>query len=153
MAILMSDLLLSYELNRSSGKKISLAKGNEMISQNDRLHHIVKADITSHLRTIARATDFSDLDEVPTFTPENPCYVLVVVNPPTNRRMDSINWYPTVKPLIDGLVDAELFSDDNDEVITSVTFIPGVKTSNKKYRIDLHIRAGILPGHPLRSTK
>lgn len=116
-----------------------------MISQNDRLHHIVKADITSHLRAIARATDFSEFDEIPTFTPESPCYILVVVHPPTNRRMDSPNWYPTVKALIDGLADAGLFSDDNDTVITSVTFIPGTKTPNKKYKIDLHVRAGKLP--------
>lgn len=142
----MSDLKLSYELNRSSGKKSSLSKGNEMLNQNDRLYHMTKAEIASHLRTIALETDFSEFDEIPTFTPESPCYILVVVHPPTNRRMDSPNWYPTVKPLIDGLTDAGIFSDDNDDVITSVTFIPsGTKTSNKKYKIDLHIRAGKLP--------
>lgn len=141
----MSNLLLSYELNRSSGKNSSLAKGNEMISSNDRLHHIVKSQITRHLREIAGETDFlADHDEVPRYTPENKCFIVVVVNPPTNRRMDSPNWYPTVKALIDGLSDAGIFEDDDDSVITSVTFIRGQKTDNKKYRLDLHIRAGTL---------
>lgn len=145
VVIRMSNLTVSYVLNRSSGKNSSLAKGNEMISSNDRLHHIVKSQITSHLRELASETDFlADHYEVPRFTPENKCYIVVVVNPPTNRRMDSPNWYPTVKALIDGLSDAGIFEDDDDSVISSVTFIRGQKTDNKKYRLDLHIRAGIL---------
>lgn len=147
--IWMASLIASYDLKRSSGKKVSRAKGNEMVSANDRLHHILKHQLTSHLRALALETDFSEQgfseqEPLPVFTRGNPCHIIVVVHPPTNRRMDSPNWYPTVKPLIDGLTDAGIFADDDDEVITSVTFLPGEKTTTKKYRIDLHIIAGIL---------
>ena len=56
--------------------------------------------------------------------------------------MDGPNWYPTVKPLIDGLVDMGMFEDDNDQVITAMVFVPGVKTNNKKYLIILEIHSG-----------
>lgn len=140
----MSEIIASYELNRSSGKKSSLAKGNEMISSNDRLHHMVKAELTNHLRAMARETDFSEYDEIPTFSMDRKCHVIAIIHPPTNRRMDAPNWYPTVKALIDGLTDAGVFEDDNNMVITSLTFVPGQKTNNKKYKIDLHIREGII---------
>lgn len=144
IVIRMGDLILSYVLNRSTGKKSSLAKGNEMISSNDRLHHMAKSQLTGHLREMASETDFSEYGTLPAFTSDNKCHIIVVVNPPTNRRMDSPNWYPTVKALVDGLTDIGLFADDDDSVISSITFMRGQKTDNKKYRLDLHIKAGTL---------
>lgn len=106
---------------------------------------MAKSKITKHLREKATASVLEDdWNDIPTFTTNNQCHVIAIVNPPTNRRMDSPNWYPTVKALIDGLSDAGVFADDNDKVISSVTFVPGVKTTDKKYRIDLHIKEGIL---------
>ncbi|MGN7703499.1 hypothetical protein [Cellulosimicrobium sp. 22601] len=36
---------------------------------------------------------------------------------PDNRRRDTPNLYPTIKPLIDGLVDAGVLVDDHDGVV------------------------------------
>lgn len=39
--------------------------------------------------------------------------VEVYVYPPTKRRLDPPNLYPTVKPLIDGMTDAHIWDDDD----------------------------------------
>lgn len=134
-----------YELNRSTTKGRALRGGNEMISSNDRLCPHVKAELTAHLRKLSTeiALQTYEKSKRTRFSENRPCYIGVVVCPPTKRRMDAPNWYPTVKALIDGLTDAEVFEDDNNKVITSMTFIPGPKTENKKYRIEIVIREGV----------
>lgn len=49
--------------------------------------------------------------------------------PPTNRRRDVENYFPTVKPLVDGLVDAGIAPDDTTEYYVSSTPVlhPAVK--------------------------
>lgn len=108
-----------FTLKRST-KKRTLASGNEVISSNDRLFHHVKAELTAHLRALSG-------QETPThfYDEENPCFVLVEVHPPTKRRMDPPNFYPTVKALLDGLTDAGQWSDDNSKVIDCLSFRPG----------------------------
>lgn len=136
-----------YELNRSTNKKCALRGGNEMISSNDRLCPHVKAELTAHLRKLSAEIAYT-ADSHPEnhmFTKERPCYIGVIICPPTARRMDNPNWYPTVKALVDGLTDAGVFEDDNNKIITSMTFVPGPKTDNKKYRIELIIREGVDP--------
>ncbi len=134
-----------YELNRSTAKGRALRGGNEMISSNDRLCPHVKAELTAHLRKLSTEVALQTYEhpERTMFSEQRPCYIGVVVCPPTNRRMDSPNWYPTAKALIDGLTDAGVFEDDNNKVITSVAFVPGPKTDNKKYRIEIIIREGV----------
>lgn len=106
-----------------------------MISANDRLFHHVRAAIAQHLRQLSGT-------EKPTykFSPESPCRITVTVNPPTKRAMDSPNWYPTVKALLDGLTDAGQWTDDNDKVIKEVAFRPGELSNIKQcYRLDIRI--------------
>ena len=55
----------------------------------------------------------------------HPCQVIITISSSSKRRKDGPNLYPTAKPLIDGLVDAGLLVDDNDDVIREYTFIPG----------------------------
>lgn len=134
-----------YELTRSTAKGKALRGGNEMISSNDRLDPHTKAELTAYLRSLS--TDialetYESFDDTK-FTEKNPCYIGVIICAPTARRMDSPNWYPTVKALIDGLTDAGVFEDDNNKIITSMTFLPGPKTDNKKYRIEIIIREGV----------
>jgi len=38
----------------------------------------------------------------------------------TNRRRDPHNYYPTIKPIIDGLTDAGLWPDDTAEYVATV---------------------------------
>lgn len=145
------DSKFVFDLQRKTGKKIYLKHGNEMISANDRLHHIPKNDITSHLRELGglfgqkfkRQNNIKGEDFV--YTKQRPCHIVVVINPPSARRMDAPNWYPTIKGLVDGMTDAGIFSDDNDEVVQSITFIPGEKTADGKYLIELNLIKGKRP--------
>mgnify|MGYP000897470469 CR=1 FL=1 len=88
-----------FELSRRTKKgHNTLKKGNQMISANDRLHHHVKATITSYLRQLPSEYEW----DAPQYDKKRPCIVTIDVQPPTKRRMDAPNWYPTVKALIDG---------------------------------------------------
>lgn len=64
--------------------------------------------------------------EVPEF---KKCNVRVVVYPPTSRRVDPPNFYPTVKPIIDGMTDANVWADDDWTHIPEMTFVHGGKKS------------------------
>lgn len=139
-------ITFTFELARSSKKAKALRNGNEMISSNDRLHYRVKSELAAHLRALSRdqAIHNAPLSGYEPFSKNRPCRVGIRVYPPTRRRMDTPNWYPTVKPLIDGLTDAGVFTDDNNTVITSMTFIPGNEISGtKKYRIEILIQEGM----------
>lgn len=135
-----------YELTRSTAKNKARRGGNEMISSNDRLDPHTKAELTKYLRELSTKTaleQFEKIGNVPYFSEEHPCHIGITICAPTNRRMDSPNWYPTIKALIDGLTDAGVFEDDNNKIITSMTFLPGETTDNKKYRIEIVIREGV----------
>ena len=132
-----------YELSRSIAKGHSLRGGNEMISANDRLSIHVKADLTAHLRKLSTDVAHETYEHIEMFSEDRTCYMAIVVSPPTKRRMDVPNWYPTVKALIDGLTDAGVFEDDNDNVIKSYMFMRGPVTDNKKYRIELILHSTV----------
>lgn len=57
------------------------------------------------------------------------CDIKIVVFPPSARRIDPPNFYPTVKPLIDGLTDANAWDDDDWKHLTSMTFLHGGEKS------------------------
>lgn len=126
-----------WELTRKSGKNISLRKGNEMLNANDRIHHMVKREITKHLRTLGCYT--TKERQHTCYTPENPCIVDVVIYSPTKAIYDPPNWYATVKPLMDGMTDSGVWSDDNYTVIKCTTFRHGGYTTNSKWKIELNI--------------
>ena len=144
----MQPICISFDLCRSTKGSRNLRSGNEMVNANDAMHFKVKGDIVAHLRNMSRQKAEECIEELdmerPIFTRENPCHIFIYVCPPSKRRTDAPNWYPTIKPLIDGLTDANVLEDDNDEIITSLTFIPGVKTVNKKYQIIMELRPGLL---------
>lgn len=127
----------TYELNRSTAKGHSLRGGNEMISANDRLDIHVKADLTAHLRKLSTGVAQETYEHIEMFSENQTCHMGIIISPPTKRRMDVPNWYPTIKALVDGLTDAGVFEDDNDNVIKSYLFLRGPVTDNKKYRIEL----------------
>lgn len=139
-------LRLHYELARSTKSHCSFKAGNQMINANDAMHFHVKKEIVAYLRDLSHitATNYIGVlnEQECLYSKEHPCHIIVQISPPSNRRMDAPNWYPTVKALMDGLTDAGVFKDDNDKVITSFTFIPGTKTDNGLYHIDLEVRPG-----------
>lgn len=123
-------------LKRHSGK--TLTQGNEMLSSNDRYHPQVKAQITKHLRNLAKMS--AKYQKTP-FSEDNPCELQIDVQPPTKARMDAPNVYPTVKALVDGLVDKRVLTDDNNQIIKRTIFestqLSGIKGH---YRIILTLK-------------
>lgn len=111
---------------------------NLVINSNDRFHFRPEAKMVKNLRLIARAE--AGLNVKPVFSPNRPCTVAVTVYAPTRRRLDPPNLYPTVKALIDGLTDANLWPDDNHEVIKMMSFrYGGLSGESGKFKIVLDI--------------
>jgi hypothetical protein len=86
-----------------------------LISANDRLNWYEKARRTAWLRTLGRARILAAHPWPVTLT-------VTVTYPPLARRRDASNLAPTVKGLLDGIVDAGLLPDDNDRVIVATTY-------------------------------
>ncbi len=49
-----------------------------------------------------------------------PCTVQLTLDVPDSRRRDPHNYYPTVKAVVDGLVDAGCWPDDTPEYVTTL---------------------------------
>lgn len=132
---------IGFDLSRKTGKNITLRRGNMMISANDRMHYQVKGKITQFLRELScyECKHTGLVPKMP-YSPSRPCTVIVTVRPPTARRNDAPNWYPTVKALVDGLTDAGVWTDDNNTVIKAMTFIAGEKSGTDRYRFELEVR-------------
>lgn len=136
----MAEQTFTFSLSRKSGNK-GLNKGNQIISTNDRMHPMVKAKITSYLRLLSFDT-VKQKGMIEKFNPNYPCEVIMIVYPPTKRRMDPHNLAITLKALIDGMTDAGLFTDDDYHVVDMVSFRHGGKTSgDKNYRIDIIVKS------------
>ncbi len=78
------------------------------LSMNDRMHHIVKAKKVAELRALmhSMARHVPEVDRIE---------VRLVQYVNTRRRRDDENLVATLKPLCDGLVDAEIVPDDTRE--------------------------------------
>lgn len=123
-------IILTFELTRK-----------QMISANDRLHFKQKAKITRFLRELAKYEGSNTLKDwygLP-FSEDKPCNVRVVIFSPTMRKYDPPNWSPTSKALLDGLTDAEFWTDDNYNIIKEVSFSHGGKSGTDNYKIKLEI--------------
>lgn len=99
----------------------------DTLTSNDRLHFRDVARRASALRKLASKETVQPL--------QSPVRVTVTVQQDTARRFDPANWYPTVKPLIDGLVDAGILSDDDSKNIEQVTFTHGQTQCEKGHTV------------------
>ena len=93
------------------------------MTSNHRLHHMEKADRAKRLRILARARAAQLRLKV-----QSPVSVKVTIRTPTNAVFDPPNAWPTVKPIIDGLVDAGVLEDDSSTQVPEITFVRGAKT-------------------------
>lgn len=137
-------LKFNFVLTRKGGKNNSLTNGNQIINANDRMNWRIKGLIAQFLRQLGhdKSIDMHYSPDNPLFSPENPCVVSILVLAPTRRRFDAPNLYPTVKPLIDGMTDAGVWSDDNNHVIKSMTFATSEQLSGSHdYVISITIDA------------
>lgn len=88
------------------------------LNMNDRSHWAVKAKATAAWR---EAAFFAVRQRWPRCEPR-PFSVVQLVIPVRSLkvRRDPSNWYPTVKAVVDGLVDAGVFADDSSKHLATV---------------------------------
>ena len=90
---------------------------NEWISANDRMHWRERANRTKRLRRRGYFEAHRN-----GLLPMRRAFVTVHVQYATNRRADPANAYPTVKALVDGLVDFGVLTDDDSKHLPEMTF-------------------------------
>lgn len=91
---------------RTNQVTIQLAQA-DILTSNQRLHWAKRAKATKRLRETGR-------DAAVFLTPVQRAHITVTVGWPDRRRRDVTNIQPTIKGLVDGMVDAGLLPDDSD---------------------------------------
>lgn len=120
------------------------------INLNQRYHWRTKARLTREWRGAAYVAACQQLGRGPAERAREACFVRVrfpVVDP--GKRRDPENWAPTSKALVDGLVDAGVWPDDDEShvlVLPCRFFKPDGPLAFQPVLIDLIPRAeGALP--------
>jgi len=102
------------------------------LNANQRMHWAQRKNRTAYLRELA-ATSCHQARRF-----KEPVHIVATVSTPTNSRFDPPNAAPTVKALIDGIVDAGVIPDDDHEHVPRVSFERGPKTGKRgRYKITL----------------
>lgn len=108
------------------------------MNMNDRTHWRAYARQRGKWRAAAGAAVLAaDLDRLP------PADIHVELPVPGNRRRDPHNWYPTVKHIVDGLVDAGVWPDDTPEYLT--THEPTLRSCTRAELATACVRITIIP--------
>lgn len=106
----------------------------KLLSMNDRHHWRRRSSDVKHWRTAAWA---KALDH----GPQPPAMVVITLDVPDARRRDPANYYATVKPIVDGLVDAGWWPDDTPEYVTTCEPL----LNNVRRRIPLYVTIELRP--------
>lgn len=93
--------------------------GPDLLTANQRLHWAEKSRRTRNLRAIARYAAHATAPIL------GPADLHVLIEWPDRRRRDPDNWAPTVKALVDGLVDAGILPDDDMQHRPTTTYAGG----------------------------
>lgn len=111
----------------------------EWITANGRIHWRERARRTRGIRAKTRFLAEQQLRDG-TLTRLQRAQAVAVIEMPTSRRSDPGNAAPTVKAIIDGLVDAGVLPDDDRDHLIGPDYRPGPKTGTAgHYRIHLHL--------------
>ncbi|MBT2449450.1 hypothetical protein J7F03_20630 [Streptomyces sp. ISL-43] len=123
---------------------INLPAGMALLNANQRPHHAVKAKLTAAIRGAAMEACANDptmwaaLEAAGDGPVLQRAYILGVLHPPSRRRADPANWYPSFKAAVDGLVDAGVLEDDDHTRVVGPDMRIGPVV--KGGRISLHIQ-------------
>lgn len=93
------------------------------LSANQRLHWAPKSERTRALRFLGRAN--ANTQQIPTF---DVTHVAAFIGYPRNGKADPANAAPTVKALIDGMVDAGVWPDDDSTHVIGPTYLRDPKS-------------------------
>lgn len=109
------------------------------LSANDRLHWAPKAKRTAALRLIGWAQGNSLPRNIGT------THVAAFIGYLRNGKADPANAAPTVKALIDGLVDAGVWPDDDSTHVIGPTYLRDPKTADGNYSVRLVLTPQDIP--------
>ena len=88
------------------------------LSLNQRLHWAVKAKLVKEVRTTT-----ARLAEQLQIPPLEAVEITLIYTPKTARKRDTDNLFATLKPAVDGLVDAGILADDNTEIVKKLSVL------------------------------
>ncbi|WP_097865859.1 hypothetical protein [Streptomyces sp. rh34] len=100
---------MTTTLTRPNTWRLALPVNTLLINANQNLHYRKKTELIKALRQTAWAT--ARAANLPAL---QRAHIFYVIHPDTKtRRRDPGNWSPSVKAVVDGLVDAGILPDDN----------------------------------------
>lgn len=110
---------------------------DEVLSSNQRLHYRQAAARAAELRA-AGAALVADCGWEAYGRPEGQVGILARIQYPTRHRADPCNMHPTVKPVVDGIVDSGFLEDDDHRHVVGPDYrrIEGA-TGTGVYRVDV----------------
>lgn len=123
---------------------ITLPLGLKLLNANQRVHHRVRAELTSAIRgaTMAQCSEEPGMRAALVSAGDAPvlqhAYILGILHPGSRRRLDPANFYPSFKAAVDGLVDAGVLEDDDHTRVIGPDMRIGPVV--KGGRIALHIQ-------------
>lgn len=127
--------MVAHPLDPYQALKLVIHKNNWMTS-NQRTHWAKNAEKSAALKQAAyihaRKNRLTPICE--------PVWVHALIGLPTMHRFDPPNAWPTIKPIIDGLVDAGVLQDDDSAHVPYTSFSRDPNKSPKdKYRITIYL--------------
>ena len=87
----------------------------ERLTMNKRYHWTLRARLTKQWRLAGFVAATNWFHQSNTSRPLHPCAILVTFGVPDRRRRDPHHTAPTVKAIVDGLVDAGFWRDDTPD--------------------------------------
>lgn len=96
---------------------------NLWLSANDRRHWADKAKRTRDLRSLGYAGSVFNTSPGYDVFPFGTTHVAAFIGYPRNGKADPANAAPTVKALIDGMVDAGVWPDDDSTYVIGPTYL------------------------------
>lgn len=93
---------------------------SKILNSNKKLHYQAHGKIVRFLRELSFQTGKELKDAEGVYFDK--FKVVVTVMPPTRRRMDPANLWPTAKAIVDGLTDAEWWADDDFKHLLEISF-------------------------------
>ena len=110
-------LTISFELRRTPRNK----KTNQIITANDTLNRFERAAIVKRLRRLSKAKTLEAMTLNNITEHITDVDIIIKQTRFDNRTRDAMNLAPTFKALIDGMTDADIWEDDNDDIINAIT--------------------------------
>lgn len=115
---------------------ISFPPPTKLLNMNDTRNPFQKARLVKEWRTSAY---WAACQLGPPSKRRHPASVVTITLPVKGKRTrDPANWVATAKPIIDGLTDAGVWPDDNQEWVTLME--PILSTSNKEVVVTIEPR-------------